>query len=447
MRLVLKIENETSLPDGGPLSVSIQGMRGIDIGRDRHLDWTLPDPSRTISGKHCEIRYQDGGYVLFDVSTNGTFLDGKEGRLKGPYRLRDGDRLIIGHYIIGVTLDGSQPENPGPRQVQPTSYSDLWNDSADAAPPVDRADLQAPRERPRPQHADFLDWASDVPDAAPPANEVRSAVRHEPPPREDMDWASGPARPVPAPEPPPPVPAPRRPVQAASESGNAWMQEAAARAQPSAPAAEPAHLPAPSAPAVAPADGAPADFSGRVAQAAGVSPDLLARKDPDELAAELGSLMRLVTENLRQLLRARLQARGIVRSANQTTIQALDNNPLKFAPTTKEALEIMFGPPTRSYLGATRAFEQGFEDIKQHQLQTFAAMQQALALLIADLDPKAIDKALDQDTGIGKLIGSRKARLWDAYVSRWQAKTRRFDGGLLDAFMELFAECYDRKNE
>ena len=35
MGLVLKIENETSLPDGGPLSVSIQGMRGIDIGRDR----------------------------------------------------------------------------------------------------------------------------------------------------------------------------------------------------------------------------------------------------------------------------------------------------------------------------------------------------------------------------------------------------------------------------
>ena len=56
MALKLHLENETSLPDGGPLSVSIDGKRGIDIGRDAHLDWTLPDPTRYISSKHCEIR-------------------------------------------------------------------------------------------------------------------------------------------------------------------------------------------------------------------------------------------------------------------------------------------------------------------------------------------------------------------------------------------------------
>ena len=42
------------------------------------------------------------------------------------------------------------------------------------------------------------------------------------------------------------------------------------------------------------------------------------------------------------------------------------------------------------------------------------------------------------------MIGSRKARLWDAYVARWQAKTRGQDGGLVDVFMQYFAECYDR---
>src|SRR4051812_6874632 len=154
MRLLLKIENETSLPDGGPLSVSVQGMRGIDIGRDRHLDWTLPDSSRAISGKHCEIRYQDGGYVLHDVSTNGTFLDGKEGRLKGPHRLRNGDRLIIGHYMVGVTIEGT-PSAEGvsaAREGQPTACNGLWNDSGGAPPPGGRKNLQPRRERARPQH-------------------------------------------------------------------------------------------------------------------------------------------------------------------------------------------------------------------------------------------------------------------------------------------------------
>ncbi len=447
MRLVLKIENETSLPDGGPLSVSIQGMRGLDIGRDRHLDWALPDPSRTISGKHCEIRYQDGGYVLFDVSTNGTFLDGHEGRIKGPHRLRDGERLIIGHYIIGVTIDGAASEQPGPREVQHTPYSDLWSDSGDAAPPVRRADLQAPRERPRPQHADFLDWAADVPDAAPPARDTRPVVPPVRTPEDDLSWASGPTRPAPEPEPPPPVPTPRRPLRNAGESEDPWSHAAAS------PHIETSE-PAPAGPLrqvddvrPAPDSDAMAEFRRRLAHAAGLSEALLARKSPQELAEDLGVLIELVTENVRQLLKARLQARGVARSANQTTVQALDNNPLKFAPTTKDALDIMFGPPTKSYLDARRAFAQGFSDLKAHQLQTFTAMQQALALLANDLDPKSIDASVEQDSGLNKLVGSRKAKLWDAYVTRWQQKTSRFDNGLLDAFMEYFAECYDRNNK
>ena len=50
MGLCLTIENEDSLPDGGPIRVEISG-RGLDIGRDEHLDWTLPDDeATTIAG-------------------------------------------------------------------------------------------------------------------------------------------------------------------------------------------------------------------------------------------------------------------------------------------------------------------------------------------------------------------------------------------------------------
>src|SRR5580692_6859174 len=61
MTLRLSIENVDRLPDGGPIRIEVKG-RGLDLGRDSHLDWTLPDPSRSVSGKHCEIRYRDGGY-------------------------------------------------------------------------------------------------------------------------------------------------------------------------------------------------------------------------------------------------------------------------------------------------------------------------------------------------------------------------------------------------
>jgi type VI secretion system protein ImpI len=125
-------------------------------------------------------------------------------------------------------------------------------------------------------------------------------------------------------------------------------------------------------------------------------------------------------------------------------IQAIDNNPLKFAPTVDEALRIMFGPPTQSYLDARRAIEQGFADLKSHQIKTYSAMQHALAALMAELEPQAIEQGTDADRGIAGLMTSRKAKLWDAYATRWQALARRDGDGMVDTFMRLFAEAYDR---
>jgi type VI secretion system protein ImpI len=71
-------------------------------------------------------------------------------------------------------------------------------------------------------------------------------------------------------------------------------------------------------------------------------------------------------------------------------------------------------------------------------------MQQALRMLVADLDPQAISAETEEDRGIASLMGSRKAKLWDIYVARWQAKARRHEGGMVDVFMQYFAECYDR---
>ena len=53
-----------------------------------------------ISGRHCEVRYDNGGYWLHDVSRNGTFVNGSSQRLGSPHHFSDGDRLKIGRYIV-----------------------------------------------------------------------------------------------------------------------------------------------------------------------------------------------------------------------------------------------------------------------------------------------------------------------------------------------------------
>jgi type VI secretion system protein ImpI len=179
------------------------------------------------------------------------------------------------------------------------------------------------------------------------------------------------------------------------------------------------------------------------ARAAGISEEVFGKKNPNEIAQELGTVMRLVVDNLMQLLNARVQAKRLARSTSRTMVQAFDNNPLKFSPSAEEALRVLLGPSTLSYLDARRAIEQSFDDLKSHEIKTYAAMQHALTTLISSLDPQTLERDTDADRGISALMTSRKAKLWDAYVARWQMQVRRDGRGPIDAFMQLFAEHYD----
>lgn len=454
MSLSLQLVNETTLPDGGPVSFRITGKRGIDIGRDAHLDWTLPDPTRYISSKHCEIRYKDGGYWLHDISTNGTFVNGSDHRMSTPHRLRSGDRFAVGHYLVAVAVEGEEgaaepasSQNAAPAPAAAEGYQDFWGNQGDVPPPIDPKQLKPARNAR--VHSDFLDWAADVPDplhapaASYPAPPLAGPGRAAPPShlRPDMAWADGPPSFVPAPPPPPPpTPTPRRPGWDA-KADSSWedaIPAAAAAAAPAGGATEPAFAP----PGFVAA--APEAFVRQLARAAGLPEDVMAEKDPDELAQQIGAVLRLVAENLMQLLNARRQAKRLARSSSHTMVQAVDNNPLKFCPSAPDALRIMFGPASPSYLDAHRAIGQGFDDLKAHQIKTYAAMQHALTMLMADFDPKAIAQATDEGRGIAGLMISRKAKLWEAYEARWEAKIGGAGGGPIEAFMSYFAEAYDR---
>jgi type VI secretion system protein ImpI len=421
MTLRLSIANLDRLPDGGPLRIEVKG-RGLDIGRDAHLDWTLPDPSRHISSKHCEIRYRDGGYWLHDVSTNGTYLNGAQYRLDAPHLLRSGDRLSIGAYIVAVEVEAQA----APPAFAPAARAgaDVWGAVGEAAAPDDRNAYRPRKAQEAP--VDFLDFASPLASGMPVSGSVS-------PPRPDDAWLS--AIPTSQPAPPqlvaPVAPTPRRPAPGAIESSPAPFGPP--------PIAAPA-----TAPSTAQTAGPPSDVLARIAVAAGIPERAIAGRDPHALADEIGSALRLTVQNLAQLLASRAETKTLIRSSSRTMIRALENNPLKFTGAPGEALAIMFGPATQHYLDARATLEQSFDDLKAHQLLTFGAMQSALEALFEDLAPENIDRSVEPDRGLGGLVGSRKAKLWDVFVERWRAKTKRADGRLNEAFIALFAEAYDR---
>jgi type VI secretion system protein ImpI len=441
--LTLRIENETTLPDGGPLSISVEGTRGIDIGRDQYLDWTLPDTNRFISGKHCEIRWRDGDYWLHDVSTNGTFLYGADGRLKAPHKLSDGDRFLIGHYIILTNISG-QPAAAAAFETAGGSaspdYENLWEPVGEAAPPIEARQLKASRDL-HPVKPDFLDWAVDL---HPPRPGPASPSWSEPPRSDNADWAKSTPKPAPAePAPPAAVPTPRRPVWVTGEPQGPWATPPTSETPKSSPLPSVAENLDSRDNALVNGDNSAADLVRLIARSAGLPDNAFAAQNPAQFAEEVGQLLRLLTENMRQLLEARQQAKRLARSSSQTTVQALDNNPLKFAPSTDEAMRIMFGPPTKSYLGAANAIAQGFDDVKAHQIKTFSAMQHALKRLMEEFSPEEIEKVSTLSRGIfGR--GPNKPACWDTFTARWKAATHGQEDGILNSFMHYFAEYYDR---
>ena len=77
----------------------------IRIGRTSKSDWALPDPERILNTQHCEVRYQDGSYVLTDTSAFGTFLNDSEQRIgRHTVPLANGDRIFLGQCEIAVAI-------------------------------------------------------------------------------------------------------------------------------------------------------------------------------------------------------------------------------------------------------------------------------------------------------------------------------------------------------
>jgi len=347
MFISLRISNIDRLPPGVATSYAARD-RGFEIGRE-NCDWTLPDPDKFISGRHCEVRCQAGAFWLHDVSRNGTFINGSSHRMAAPHRLAQGDRLLVGRYVIAVSIGEERAATGYPVAGAGSTQRELPPSTGGPQAPGS-APYFSPGEQRQPQ-----------------------------------------GEPLPQPG---PAGASVRPVET-----DALLRD--------------------------------------IARAAGIAPDLLQARDPHDVAAEIGAVLRITVEQLSLLLKARAAAKVLAKSSHRTMIGAEDNNPLKFVPGTDDILEIMFAKRRAGYLDATRSVEDAFRDLKTHELATYSAMQAALSRLLDDLSPEAIARKLPPAS-----FSSRKSQAWDAVIATWRTMEDKHENGMLDVFLAYFAEAY-----
>lgn len=79
----------TRLSDGRQYSLGFGSLR---VGREKRADLAIAD--KTVSRHHADVCYESGRYVLYDHSTNGTWINGVLVAVAQP--LRAGDMVKFG---------------------------------------------------------------------------------------------------------------------------------------------------------------------------------------------------------------------------------------------------------------------------------------------------------------------------------------------------------------
>lgn len=136
-----------------------------------------------------------------------------------------------------------------------------------------------------------------------------------------------------------------------------------------------------------------------------------------------------------QVLRSRASIKNEFRM-NITTIQPVENNPLKFSVDTGEALENMFIRKSSAYKKPREAFREGFNGIAEHQVAIIAGIRAAFKSMMERFDPEHLEKQFDRQSKAAMLPGMQKARYWSAYTDYY----RNFVDNIEQSFQYLFGD-------
>lgn len=426
--LHLRIENQTDLPNGGPVPLTLAGQ-SAKVGRKAGMDWVLPDASRHISGHHFDISYHDGRYFLSDVSANGTFLHGQHHRLTAAHEITHGQRYTVGQYIIRANLETTPNLQNNPHlavSAPPASQAlDAWNDQPPqrsnmmASPSPAHNDRQMPPGSQDPQPAVHLQAA---PIQSPHQTVIQTpshAISQRPNQAQLQTPTSRHAKPQ---APPPPVRSPAPLPHVPPNQAQVAQQSLGHSAQITPPAPPP---------------NAQDAFLKAFLAGAGLPADTPVNLPPQELGRMLGQCARMGTNELMKMLTDRAAVKMFFSKQDRTMLGAIDNNPLKFMNDKDAAFAALFLTPQNGYMKGPEGFANALTDVRRHQAAVVAALQPALAEMIDGLSPEEIK----EQTSGGRLGGKTKKQ-WEEYVDRWDKKAATGENGMLDSFIDAFSRYY-----
>lgn len=396
----------------------------LSIGRGEQCGWVLA--AKGISRLHAQVRFLNGQYFLEDRSTNGMLRNGVALHAGEPVLLVDGDRLRIDTIDIDVAIDtqGMDTTATAHREAaatdgEPTGRGTPATLPFAADPRSGLADLASPPNvSPSPATLDPMAWLSPADGGAVVPNDHASPLFSHGHAVTAQFQASGVS--VDTPRKAPVLPenwdltrsqfAMPAPAAAAVDPVVATAPVTAAPAMPE-PSSTPVTTPAPLAAPVA-------------APPAGMEPLFLA-----------------LLEGVMDVLRARAELKNGFRMP-ATLIRRTENNPLKFAPTAREAMARILAPASDAFLSGSAAIADAMDDIRVHQVALLAGVRGAFEDLMRQFDPGRFEEAAD---------ARRRPRFgfhggngpWERYRAHFERMAKDPEERFRRLFGDEFARAYE----
>lgn len=163
-------------------------------------------------------------------------------------------------------------------------------------------------------------------------------------------------------------------------------------------------------------------------------------EDPAQVMRRLGAVYQQMVLGLSDLMSERTTLKTEYRMT-RTTVRAEGNNPFKWAPAHRVAVDLLRARDD-GFLSGPAAARASFEDLKKHLLCILAGLRAALGETLESLDPAAIEEQLK---GRSFVLQGRAAAAWAEYQRLYADVRRQADDDPDGPVSRAFRAAYERQ--
>lgn len=354
------------------------------IGRADDCDWIIPDAERHLSSRHALISYQDGGFYLSDISSNGIQVSSGARLPKGQaVRIEHGSVYVLGDFEIRARLNRDPAASERAQELRQAVGSTIPDNAFLDLDPLAALDQQE-------------QVYSDIDELISPRTALDDDHQRADYARIDMESLM-----VPELVEVPVAPEPVAPKAVERQSQIFWEQ---------------------------------------FGSALGIDLNNLDHDAREALALSAARLLRQSIGGLQQSLRTRSELKNELRLA-QTLVQGSYNNPLKLAVDASEALDILLQPSKPGQMPAQQALSRAFRDLQAHQVALLTASRAAVRGTLEHFSPQQLTLRFERDNRpLFATSGSR----WRAY-GRYHQALRQDNEWSERLLARDFAQAYEEQ--